>query len=126
MLSLHATAIMRLTLLPTQPSLCCSQVGDETLSVMEIWGAEYQENDCLLIKPDARDALQAICDRERCLMQVRLCLTGAWVHADGWDGAPGGPHSLAWSWPLRCAVMLTQNIHVRLLTYGYEYNIFCC
>jgi hypothetical protein len=46
------------------------QVGDETLSVLEIWGAEYQENDCLLIKPEARDALQAICDRERCLMQV--------------------------------------------------------
>ncbi len=46
------------------------KVGDDTLSVLEIWGAEYQENDCLLIKPDARDAMQAICDRERCLMQV--------------------------------------------------------
>jgi phosphoribosylformylglycinamidine synthase len=45
-------------------------VGDETLSVLEIWGAEYQENDCLLIKPEARAAMQAICDRERCLMQA--------------------------------------------------------
>jgi phosphoribosylformylglycinamidine (FGAM) synthase-like enzyme len=26
------------------------KLGDETMSVMEIWGAEYQENDCLLIK----------------------------------------------------------------------------
>lgn len=47
------------------------KVGDETLSVMEIWGAEYQENDCLLIRPEARDLLQSFCDRERCLMQVR-------------------------------------------------------
>jgi phosphoribosylformylglycinamidine synthase len=47
------------------------KVGDETLSVMEIWGAEYQENDCLLIKKDDRDMLQSICDRERCAMQVR-------------------------------------------------------
>jgi phosphoribosylformylglycinamidine synthase len=47
------------------------KVGDETLSVMEIWGAEYQENDAILIKPESRDLLQSICDRERCLMQVR-------------------------------------------------------
>jgi phosphoribosylformylglycinamidine synthase len=47
------------------------QVGDETMSVLEIWGAEYQENDCLLISPENRDLLEAICDRERCLMQVR-------------------------------------------------------
>lgn len=40
------------------------------MSVLEIWGAEYQENDCLLIKPESRDLLQAICDRERCFMQV--------------------------------------------------------
>lgn len=44
------------------------------MSVLEIWGAEYQENDCLLIKPQSRDLLQAVCDRERCLMQVRFDL----------------------------------------------------
>jgi hypothetical protein len=55
------------------------QVGDETMSVLEIWGAEYQENDCLLIKPESRGLLEAICERERCLMQVRcfaLCFCG--------------------------------------------------
>lgn len=46
------------------------RVGDETLSVMEIWGAEYQENDCLLIKPESRSVLQSICERERTFMQV--------------------------------------------------------
>ena len=40
------------------------------MSVLEIWGAEYQENDCLLIKPEDRHKLEAVCARERCLMQV--------------------------------------------------------
>ena len=53
------------------------QVGDETLSVLEIWGAEYQENDALLVKAEQRELLQSICDRERCFMQVR-CQRG-WV-----------------------------------------------
>lgn len=53
------------------------KVGDETMSVLEIWGAEYQENDCLLIKPESRDLLQAICDRERCFMQVIGTIDGS-------------------------------------------------
>ena len=48
------------------------KLGDETMSVLEIWGAEYQENDCILIKQEDRDTLEAICARERCLMQVHL------------------------------------------------------
>lgn len=39
-------------------------VGDDTLSVLEMWGAEFQENDCLLIHPDKRELLQNICNRE--------------------------------------------------------------
>ena len=49
------------------------KLGDETMSVLEIWGAEYQENDALLIKPEARPVLEAICERERCLLQARPC-----------------------------------------------------
>ena len=45
-------------------------LGDQTMSVLEIWGAEYQENDCLLIKPADRPLLEAIAARERCIMQV--------------------------------------------------------
>ncbi|QDZ18995.1 phosphoribosylformylglycinamidine synthase [Chloropicon primus] len=44
------------------------KVGDETMSVLEIWGAEYQENDCLLIKPESRALLEKIAERERCLV----------------------------------------------------------
>lgn len=46
------------------------KLGDETMSVLEIWGAEYQENDCLLIREADRGKLEAICARERCYMQV--------------------------------------------------------
>ena len=40
-------------------------VGDETLSVLEIWGAEYQENNALLIRPDHAQCFDALCEREK-------------------------------------------------------------
>ena len=47
------------------------------MSVLEIWGAEYQENDCILIKPQDRKLLESICARERCLMQVIGSIDGS-------------------------------------------------
>jgi phosphoribosylformylglycinamidine synthase len=38
--------------------------GDETLSVLELWGAEYQENDALLIKKSDAELFASICKRE--------------------------------------------------------------
>ncbi|WP_353685364.1 phosphoribosylformylglycinamidine synthase [Thermodesulfovibrio sp. 3462-1] len=40
-------------------------LGDETLSVLEIWGAEYQENDALLIKKENANLFKTLCERER-------------------------------------------------------------
>ena len=40
-------------------------LGDETLSALEIWGAEYQENDALLIRQDHADLFRALCEREK-------------------------------------------------------------
>ena len=40
-------------------------LGDETLSVLEIWGAEYQENDALLIRPEHAEVFGALCEREK-------------------------------------------------------------
>ena len=40
-------------------------VGDDSLSVLEIWGAEYQENDALLLRPRDEAAFRALCARER-------------------------------------------------------------
>lgn len=41
-------------------------VGDETLSVLEIWGAEYQENNALLIRPEHVDLFMKLSERENC------------------------------------------------------------
>eukprot|EP00959_Pyramimonas_sp_CCMP1952_P183495 3836685-Pyramimonas_sp.AAC.1 len=35
------------------------------MSVLDIWGAEYQENDAMLIKPDSVPVIARICERER-------------------------------------------------------------
>jgi phosphoribosylformylglycinamidine synthase len=40
-------------------------VGDDTLSVLEIWGAEYQENDALLLRPEHEQMFREIAAREK-------------------------------------------------------------
>jgi phosphoribosylformylglycinamidine synthase len=59
-----------LTNSPVPLELCSSilkvYVGDETLSVLEIWGAEYQENNALLIRPESQAMFEDIARRERC------------------------------------------------------------
>ena len=39
-------------------------VGDDTLSVLEIWGAEYQEADALLVRPEHESLFRDLCARE--------------------------------------------------------------
>ncbi|RZC92671.1 hypothetical protein C5167_007592 [Papaver somniferum] len=51
-------------------------VGDHTMSVLEIWGAEYQEQDAILVKPESRYLLQSICERERVSMAVLGTFSG--------------------------------------------------
>ncbi|KAL9676468.1 hypothetical protein QQ045_004682 [Rhodiola kirilowii] len=51
-------------------------VGDHTMSVLEIWGAEYQEQDAILVRPDSRNLLQSVCERERVSMAVIGTISG--------------------------------------------------
>ncbi|XP_021739143.1 probable phosphoribosylformylglycinamidine synthase, chloroplastic/mitochondrial [Chenopodium quinoa] len=51
-------------------------VGDHTMSILEIWGAEYQEQDAILVKAESRNMLQSICDRERLSMAVIGTING--------------------------------------------------
>ncbi|KAL5708854.1 phosphoribosylformylglycinamidine synthase [Ranunculus cassubicifolius] len=51
-------------------------VGDHTMTVLEIWGAEYQEQDAILVKPESRHLLQSICQRERVSMAVLGAING--------------------------------------------------
>lgn len=46
------------------------KIGDETLSVLEIWGAEYQERNGLLVYPDRVKEFQGICRRERSSCEI--------------------------------------------------------
>jgi len=52
------------------------QLGDRTLSVLEIWGAEYQEQDALLLRPESIDAFRALCEREKVPFAVIGEITG--------------------------------------------------
>jgi phosphoribosylformylglycinamidine synthase len=52
------------------------QLGDNTLSILEIWGAEYQENDALLTEPDRIEMFLEICKREKVPCSVIGEITG--------------------------------------------------
>ena len=41
-------------------------IGDPTMSCLEMWGAEYQENNAFLIHPECLDTVLRLADRENC------------------------------------------------------------
>lgn len=64
-------------------------VGDHTLSVLEIWGAEYQEQDALLISPEKIEMFRMLSGREKVPVAVIGEITGDGeiVVYDGIDGS---------------------------------------
>ncbi|PIK44321.1 hypothetical protein BSL78_18828 [Apostichopus japonicus] len=42
------------------------QLGDPTITTLELWGAEYQESNAILVKSEDAERLQQMCKRERC------------------------------------------------------------
>ncbi|KFO18866.1 phosphoribosylformylglycinamidine synthase [Fukomys damarensis] len=52
------------------------QLGDPTLNALEIWGAEYQESNALLLRPPHRDFLSRVSVRERCPASFVGTITG--------------------------------------------------
>ena len=63
--------------------------GDATLSVLELWGAEYQENCGLLIKPESLELFKQICARENCPVSFvgQVANDGRVVLTDKRDGS---------------------------------------
>lgn len=51
-------------------------LGDQTMSVLEIWGAEYQENNALLIRPEDKELFETIATREKCPIRILGTVTG--------------------------------------------------
>ncbi len=67
------------------------RVGDPTMSVLEIYVAEYQERNGFLISPDNIEQFQAICDREKVACEILGKVTGDLrfiVHDDQDDSTP--------------------------------------
>ncbi len=52
------------------------ELGDRTMSVLEIWSAEYQERNAFLIPAGKLDLLQSICDREKVNLESLGEITG--------------------------------------------------
>jgi phosphoribosylformylglycinamidine synthase len=52
------------------------QLGDNTLSVLEIWGAEYQEQNALLLRPEGVELFGKLCAREKIPYAVIGNITG--------------------------------------------------
>ncbi len=52
------------------------ELGDRTMSVLEIWSAEYQERNAFLIPAGKLDLLRSICDREKVNLENLGEITG--------------------------------------------------
>ncbi|XP_062965913.1 phosphoribosylformylglycinamidine synthase [Cynocephalus volans] len=91
------------------------QLGDPTLNALEIWGAEYQESNALLLRPPHRDFLSQVSARERCpasfvgtitgdgrivLVDDRECLMGRNGRGDAPPVPPPTPVDLELYWVL--------------------------
>uniref|UniRef100_A0A914VDV4 PurM-like C-terminal domain-containing protein n=1 Tax=Plectus sambesii TaxID=2011161 RepID=A0A914VDV4_9BILA len=51
-------------------------LGDPTLSVQEVWGAEYQESNAALLNPERLAFVEAVSRRERCPLSIVGQVTG--------------------------------------------------
>lgn len=51
-------------------------LGDATLSVLEIWGAEFQESNALLIRPENEPLFESLCRRENVPFAIVGQITG--------------------------------------------------
>ncbi|XP_014847333.1 PREDICTED: phosphoribosylformylglycinamidine synthase isoform X1 [Poecilia mexicana] len=77
---------------PAGAVIYCSKFkkGDPTLSVLELWGAEYQESNALLLRPSDKSYLQRVCQREKCPVDFVGRITGdgkiVLVDDEGSDG----------------------------------------
>jgi phosphoribosylformylglycinamidine synthase len=65
------------------------QSGDNTLSVLELWGAEYQEQNALLLRPESATQFEEICRREKvpCAFIGQITGDGRIVLVDETDGS---------------------------------------
>ncbi|ESO08826.1 hypothetical protein HELRODRAFT_190628 [Helobdella robusta] len=56
--------------------LSAFELADATLSSLEVWTAEYQESNALLVKEEGLGLLKELGNREKCPVSVVGCITG--------------------------------------------------
>lgn len=54
----------------------CFDLGDNSISTLELWAAEYQESNAILSKPENTDLLNKIASREKCPINFVGTVTG--------------------------------------------------
>ncbi|XP_025157374.1 phosphoribosylformylglycinamidine synthase isoform X2 [Harpegnathos saltator] len=54
----------------------CFDLGDPTINSLELWGAEYQESNAILCKPEDSNLLMKIAAREKCPINFVGTVTG--------------------------------------------------
>ncbi|XP_070552219.1 phosphoribosylformylglycinamidine synthase-like [Ptychodera flava] len=52
------------------------QLGDPTINTLELWGAEYQESNAILVKGEDTAKLRQLCQREKCPVSFVGSITG--------------------------------------------------
>uniref|UniRef100_A0A8V5GPK9 phosphoribosylformylglycinamidine synthase n=1 Tax=Melopsittacus undulatus TaxID=13146 RepID=A0A8V5GPK9_MELUD len=52
------------------------ELGDPSISILELWGAEYQESNAVLVRPQSMGRLKRLAQRERCPISVVGNITG--------------------------------------------------
>ncbi|CAG2101168.1 unnamed protein product [Medioppia subpectinata] len=68
-------------------------LADPTINVLELWGAEYQESNAILVKPEDHDLLQKISEREKCKIDFVGQITGD-GHITLIEDNDGGKHAV--------------------------------
>ena len=91
------------------------EVGDPTMSVKELWGAEFQENDAMLIREKDRAFLEAVGERENVPVMVmgKMRDTGRMVVKDSKTGET-----------VEVARKVTFNPAIRARTVTVEGDVF--
>jgi phosphoribosylformylglycinamidine synthase len=68
--------------------------GDASLSVLELWGAEYQESDALLVRPEHVALFSGLCARERVPVAYVGLVTGdGMIKLEDSAAPPGTPRA---------------------------------
>lgn len=91
-------------------------LGDPTISVLELWGAEYQESNALLVHAENRDLLQGICDREKVPVSFVGAITGKTQHKNKQTNSQQQQQTSTYRYTLCClTIAIAKEVYLVIL-----------